>query len=462
MDVHLLETYAPQLDPALILAIWQDSVDIKSAKSVLDSLAKGSHYGDKYSKYEGESANEEESPIEALSYLHIGAEGTEEEKLQILSTQLPQTPLNDLRFTLRKHNGNLELAKSEIKQRSRAYETIESENESSSPFTQKRGRQKSRKDEIKNSQVRRSSSAPEQSRWNATADSIRWLAERFRMSQARVASAYHKYPSDTRAFVLESLARRSYSSSERQLQKSPSFQDSLLNLCEIFPNIVPDNLQNILQATNDDFLSALEVCGFIENHYLTPYVPPSTLKLEIDSVRTDVRSHVKDHDEEREVIDTNDALWAAEHYRQQKTNVMQNAAQAYRQSKGNKLMGAAAAYYADLGRTYDAKARMYDTEAARAMVNQQSSENVLDLHRATVQQALSFTSQNLNAWWARTPVQPYSGGKKALQSYSIITGQGRHSSSGSSRLRPVIRMYLTRNKWRYGERGGEFEVFGVL
>ncbi|KAF3917744.1 hypothetical protein ABW20_dc0101641 [Dactylellina cionopaga] len=121
------------------------------------------------------------------------------------------------------------------------------------------------------------------------------------------------------------------------------------------------------------------------------------------------------------------------------------------------LMGAVATYYAEEGKVHDTRVKAYSHMAAEALVNQNSSEYMLDLHGVTVQQALKITNERVTAWWVKTN----STDNKAITPFHIITGIGSHSKNGESRIGPAVSKMLIRGNWKIEIRTGNIRVLGV-
>jgi hypothetical protein len=126
-------------------------------------------------------------------------------------------------------------------------------------------------------------------------------------------------------------------------------------------------------------------------------------------------------------------------------------------------MGGAAAYYSSVGRDHLERAKREAAAAADALVDSQSTSNSLDLHGVSVQDAVRIASSRVAAWWDSLGDAKYMrGGEAARSGFRIITGVGRHSHDGTSRLGPAVGKMLAREGWRVEVGEGVLTVTGVV
>jgi hypothetical protein len=141
------------------------------------------------------------------------------------------------------------------------------------------------------------------------------------------------------------------------------------------------------------------------------------------------------------------------------------ASAAYKRGKSDRLMGGAAAYYSSVGRDHIERAKRDSAAASDALVGLQSSWNSLDLHGVSVQDAVRITSSRVGQWWDSLGDSKFmrSRDREAAQGgYRIITGMGRHSHDGTSRLGPAIGKMLAREGWKVEVGQGVLTVVGVV
>ncbi|BCS16019.1 hypothetical protein ALUC_80226S [Aspergillus luchuensis] len=129
-------------------------------------------------------------------------------------------------------------------------------------------------------------------------------------------------------------------------------------------------------------------------------------------------------------------------------------------------MGGAAAYYSAVGRDHLERAKRNAAAAADALVDSQSTWNSLDLHGVSVQDAVRISSERVSEWWDSLGDAKYmrgSGASNPVQGgYRIVTGLGRHSHDGTSRLGPAVAKMLAREGWRVEIGAGVLTVVGVV
>lgn len=140
------------------------------------------------------------------------------------------------------------------------------------------------------------------------------------------------------------------------------------------------------------------------------------------------------------------------------------ATTAYRRGKSDRLMGGAAAYYSAVGRDHLEKAKREVSAAADALVDSQSTPTMLDLHGVSVQDAVRIANNKVAEWWDAQGDAKYirGGNNPTRQGYRIVTGAGRHSRDGTSRLGPAVGKMLAREGWRFEVDEGVLTVVGVV
>ncbi|KAG2187932.1 hypothetical protein INT44_000682 [Umbelopsis vinacea] len=134
----------------------------------------------------------------------------------------------------------------------------------------------------------------------------------------------------------------------------------------------------------------------------------------------------------------------------QRNEVYRKAADAYRRAKGKTNgEGGIAYYYSDEGRKMDVAAKEWNMRAARAIIRQhrirQNDDHLLDLHGLTVAEAVELVKEGVNQWWSRSTMR---AGRTKIKPLSIVTGIGKHSDHGQSRLYPAVMGLLTREGWK--------------
>jgi len=145
-------------------------------------------------------------------------------------------------------------------------------------------------------------------------------------------------------------------------------------------------------------------------------------------------------------------------YQAARNEAFEKSRAAYRKSKSDKLMGGVAAYYSDMGKDYDVKTKEYGNMAAESLVAEQSTDDTLDLHGVTVPQAQKIARLETTQWWSRVKEDNHGRG---IKPYRIITGKGRHSERGESKILPAVFKMLKRENWNIQAIGGHILVYGA-
>lgn len=105
--------------------------------------------------------------------------------------------------------------------------------------------------------------------------------------------------------------------------------------------------------------------------------------------------------------------------------------------------------------------RAFATQAslfADAHVDQQSTDTMLDLHGVFVLDGVRITRQRVWAWWNGLGENRRAAAKK--NGFTVVTGKGKHSAGGVSRLRQAVGAYLKNDGWKVETLSGSFYVTG--
>ncbi|GAB5591961.1 hypothetical protein Unana1_06861 [Umbelopsis nana] len=134
----------------------------------------------------------------------------------------------------------------------------------------------------------------------------------------------------------------------------------------------------------------------------------------------------------------------------QRNEAYRKAASAYRRARGKTNgEGGVAFYYSDEGRKMDVAAKEWNMRAARAIIREhrlnQNDDHLLDLHGLTIAEAVELVREGVNQWWSRSTMR---AGRTKIKPLTIVTGLGRHSDHGQSRLYPAVLGLLTREGWK--------------
>ncbi|KAI1356153.1 hypothetical protein F5Y01DRAFT_117631 [Xylaria sp. FL0043] len=137
-----------------------------------------------------------------------------------------------------------------------------------------------------------------------------------------------------------------------------------------------------------------------------------------------------------------------------------SASSAHKKGRSDPLMRQAAAFYADRGRSEAANHRQVISMEAELLVDQQSTRDTIDLHGVSVQDGVDIAIDRVWSWWNALGENKV---RKARESgLKIITGLGRHSSDGKSRLRINVCKALVADGWKIEVLTGAYLVTGRI
>ncbi|KAI1380319.1 hypothetical protein F4677DRAFT_255948 [Hypoxylon crocopeplum] len=134
-----------------------------------------------------------------------------------------------------------------------------------------------------------------------------------------------------------------------------------------------------------------------------------------------------------------------------------SAAAAFKKGKSDPLFRQAGAYYADRAREQAASYQQASTIEANHLVDQNSAKDMIDLHGVTVQDGVQIARERVLAWWQGLGEER---ARKAKNGFTVITGLGRHSPDGKSRLRSNVFKALVADGWKAEVSTGRFVVTG--
>lgn len=95
---------------------------------------------------------------------------------------------------------------------------------------------------------------------------------------------------------------------------------------------------------------------------------------------------------------------------------------------------------------------------ADARVAQQSTDDTVDLHGVFVLDGVRIARQRVWTWWDNLGEHRRTVAKRS--GFTVVTGVGKHSVGGVSRLRQAVGAYLKNDGWKYETLTGSFYVTG--
>lgn len=302
------------------------------------------------------------------------------------------------------------------------------------------------------------SSTPTTNKWDAAKNDLDFINSRTSpvLKKETVASAYHK----NHASCSKTIEYLASSHAPAGPSEDAVIVSQVAELVQDFPTISPNVLEGLLTITGKSVSAANELARAMifrpvpQVSDIIQINAPAPVPDESDTPKRNSAAVYKtaaNYDATR--------IMAEAHFSAGSTAFTQ-ASSAYRRSKSDRLMGGAAAYYSSVGRDHLERAKREASAAADALVNSQSTTDILDLHGASVQDAARIASNRVRQWWDALGDTKYLVGGMAGKSYKIITGAGRHSRDGTSRLGPAVGKMLAREGWKFEVTEGVLIVTG--
>ncbi|KAH6629020.1 hypothetical protein C7974DRAFT_335323 [Boeremia exigua] len=295
-------------------------------------------------------------------------------------------------------------------------------------------------------------------RWQNSSRDVEFITARTKLSAKVVSSLYHEKAASLSATIL-AFVNKDMKAHEGQEPEAGSVVDAMA-LNADFPSIglnqavalvrladgSPDKARDMAKALTEQPASETGGKGGIKLDFR--YAP---VNLDDDapvaSKLPDLPSSIRPHTTASVAFRRNEAF--------------DKAAAAHRRGG---YMKAAAGYYAQEGRNYNANVKVMNQADADALVAQQSSSTILDLHGVTVADATRIARQGTNTWWnslGEKRIAEYGGARGGVGSYKIVVGLGRHSADGRGKLGPAVVKALVKEGWKVEVGSGELLVTGV-
>jgi hypothetical protein len=404
----------------------------------------------------------------------------EENKILYLCEMFPNTERFTIEYTLRKSNGDVDRAMDELLN----FAFLKNESPNAVPKgvegfgNEDAGRKKSRKRKGKNKHGRNQDSGLTVSldselvlqdssntvnKWDAAQKDVDFICARTfpTLTRETVTSTYHANGASLSA-TIHFLASSNAPKDKSSIDKHPVMVRQVDELMQDFPDIAPEILAGLLVITRDSISAAHELA----KAYMTNPAPRSAV--ELIKFTSSPPPHEVEEVPKRRTADSRSyeqATASAGYHSYAATEALTKASAAYRRGKSDRLMGGAAAYYSAVGREHLERAKREAAASADALVSQQSSWNELDLHGVSVQDAVRIANERVGIWWESLGDSKYmrgSDGDVARGGYRIITGMGRHSHDGTSRIGPAVAKSLARGGWRVEVDQGFLRVVGVV
>ncbi|ODM17488.1 hypothetical protein SI65_07163 [Aspergillus cristatus] len=307
--------------------------------------------------------------------------------------------------------------------------------------------------------------SPSINKWDAGLKDVDYIHSRTSpiLKKETVTSTYHANGASLPA-TIRALAIAHAPKDEKKVHENPVMAAQVAELTQEFPSITPITFAGLLCITRNSTSAANELAAALITRPMTPSVSqliqftatPPALDLEDETPN-------RRKPESRVIRDFDRAQGTAGAHFVAGAEAFSKASMAYRRGKSDRLMGGAAAYYSSIGRDHLERAKRNAAAASDALVDSQSTSTMLDLHGVSVQDAVRISSERVQDWWDALGDTKYMRARegRAYEGYRIVTGVGRHSHDGTSRLGPAVFKRLVRDGWRVEVGEGVFTVLGV-
>lgn len=289
------------------------------------------------------------------------------------------------------------------------------------------------------------SEVSQSSRWDRAKEDVDFIAERIHMAPKSVSSIYHKSGASLSATIAMLCTLPESTSSNPLLASAPLsiIEAHAAQLSGDFPQIPYTYLEALIRMTHPSEASAHELAKAMLHSIdsspttttIIPQYTPRSTSPPLPSPPFEARRPL--------------SIAMASNMATARSNAFSQANAAYRKSKSKPLMGGAAAYYSSVGRDAATALAQHEAATADALVSGQSKVGEVDLHGVNVRDAVRITQTKVQAWWDGGAAEWARQGKvQGDGGLRVVTGVGRHSTGGRSRLGPAVGAMLVREGWK--------------
>jgi hypothetical protein len=315
-------------------------------------------------------------------------------------------------------------------------------------------------------------------KWSVGREDIQFIHARTSpvLNKKQISSAYHSNGASLPA-TINYLGDLHSPKNETLANENLATASQLAELLQEFPTLPPSTLVGLLAITKNSISAARELTvAMVSQPVYSPISSRIEIKVRSPTVEEDTQEPVEKYpisprsplsplcpQSTRILSDYVQVESASSAHFSAGAEAFSKATAAYRRGKSDHLMGGAAAYYSAVGRDHLEKAKKEASMAAHALVASQSTPYVLDLHGVGVHDAVRIAEEGVNHWWESLGDLKYtSGGGARRHPYRIITGLGRHSRDGTSRLGPAVGKMLAKEGWKFEVVEGYLLVTGAV
>lgn len=314
------------------------------------------------------------------------------------------------------------------------------------------------------------STASVENKWDSGKKDVEFICSRTYLSYQSVLSAYHSNAASLPA-TIHFLAARETDKHSENLWDDAVTASQVAELREEFASVPPEKLVGLLGSARNSISAANELATVMTSEPtpspsidLTPQVRKTPVPSEWNQAST-ARKSAASTSAQRSTSDHTTLRGYAVDHLSAGQDAFEKAGAAYRRGKSDRLMGGAAGYYSAVGREHVEQAKKEAKAAADALVNEQSTDCVLDLHGVSVHDAVRIAGARVADWWESLGDAKYANGggrNPAREGYRIVTGMGKHSRTGTARLGPAVAKMLMREGWRVEVGNGVLVVTGLV
>ncbi|KAF2116976.1 hypothetical protein BDV96DRAFT_571353 [Lophiotrema nucula] len=303
--------------------------------------------------------------------------------------------------------------------------------------------------------------APPRNKWADGNRDVEFIASRTKLPSTTVSSVYHTSGASIAATIL-TLINKDIALHRKDKEPDAGLVQNALDLVTDFPSLELGYALALIRLTAPSTANAHQLAkalngsnGFTSTarsgiHVIPRYAP-------IDVSNAPETSPALPNLPPSALPHSTVSLAAA------RSTAFTQASAAYRKGNSNPLMKSAAGYYSQVGRDLNTNLRALNESEADQLVASQSSPTFLDLHGVTVSNSTRIAKERVQAWYDGLGEQRIPGGGRrgVGDGYRIITGLGRHSEGGRSKIGPAVARTLVNAGWKVEIGTGELTVMGL-
>lgn len=299
--------------------------------------------------------------------------------------------------------------------------------------------------------------------WVNTSQDVDYITSRTKLAHKTVASLYRANDASISATVL-AIVRKDIEAHKKSGEPDAALVQDAIGLNEAFPAVDLDYALALVRLTDPSVTKAHDLARILIKEPICQNASRGGLRLDLRYAPINL-----DEDDaplsKLPVLAPSPIAHDSTSLARARGEAFQQASAAYRKGKSTPLMRQAAAYYAQEGRDYHANLKAMSQAEADAFVASQSGNDYLDLHGVTVANATRIAKSRTQAWWnnlGEQRIQEWGNPRGGVGGgYRIVTGLGRHSEGGRSKIGPAVMKTLVGEGWKVEVGTGELRVTGL-